>query len=216
MRTALTAAALLVVLAPAARADGVYFSESFGPGTIGDELSQRIDAHTFRFKAALGMRTGDWAIEPFIAGDITDQTDPFGSTAPDFTSYGIDVKRLMKVSAHVSVYVRGSMSAISTPDDAPCCVLYDRAPSDLYGYSGRGLGVGVGAQLSGKVSMLGLLAWPLFFTNIGPKMNAGLFIEDSYDYYRLHPTTQWEDANRRSIDASITRFTIGFAVGSDF
>ena len=214
MRTALAAAALLVALAPAARADGVYFSESFGPGTIGDELSQRMDASTFRIKVALGMRAGDWAVEPFVAGDLTSMSDPYGSS-PDFTTYGVDVKRLMKVSNHVSVYVRGSMSAISTPDSAPCCVLYEAdarplwAP-DLYGYSGRGLGLGVGAQISGKVPVLGLVAWPLFFTDIGPKMNAGLFIEDSYDYYRLH------SASAQSVDASITRLTVGFALGSDF
>ncbi len=221
--TATATAAVLAAIAtsPAvARADGFYFSEAFGPGVVRDQLSQHIDSATFRVKVALGFRAGDWALEPFIAAEMTN-LDNIGAPQPTLTAYGIDVKRIMKVSRHVSVYVRGSMSAISTPDQSPCCYTlpvdfpgYGYGP-DIYGYSGRGLGLGVGAQISGKVPVLGLLAWPLFFTNIGPKMNAGLFIEDSYDYYRLQPSAN-VSPGQGTIDAAITRWTFGFAVGSDF
>jgi hypothetical protein len=221
MRLGTASAVVLAAIATspaAARADGFYFSEAFGPGVVRDQLSQHLDSATFRLKVALGFRAGDWALEPFIATEMTNLDASYGNQ-PALTAYGIDVKRIMRVSSHVSVYVRGSMSHLATPDQAPCCVLDTTAAlldGDIYGYSGRGLGVGVGAQISGKVPVLGLLAWPLFFTNLGPKMNAGLFIEDSYDYYRLQPSVRFEDGSRGTIDAAITRWTFGFAVGSDF
>jgi hypothetical protein len=201
----------------AARADGVYVSEAFGPGAIRGPLSNDIDSTTFRFKLAAGFRSGNWALEPFVGFDLIDMGTSDGFDLPTLDSYGIDLKRIVPVSEHLSVYVRGSMSHIAFPDHAPCCITYDLpagGASNLYGYGGRGLGVGVGAQLSGKGSVWGLLAWPLFFlVDSGPKMNAGIYLEDSYDYYRFLPPA---GSSGGSIDASITRLTFGVAVGSDF
>jgi hypothetical protein len=84
----------------------------------------------------------------------------------------------------------------------------DRAGFDSF--EGRGLGVGAGVQLKGKGSVLGLLFWPLFFTNVGPKMTAALWLDSGYEFYRLHgdrPT---------AIDAQLSTLTFGFALGSDF
>jgi hypothetical protein len=82
--------------------------------------------------------------------------------------------------------------------------------ADLDAFEGRGLGVGAGIQLKGKGSVLGLLWWPLFFTNVGPKMTAALWLDSGYEFYRLHgdrPT---------AIDAQLSTLTFGFALGSDF
>ena len=173
MRLAAAAVITLAIATSPARADGVYLSEALGPGVVHDQLASDITTTTFRAKVALGMRFGGWALEPFVAAE---STDPGGDafTSPTLTSYGVDSKRLVPVSRHVSVYVRGSMSHIAYPDQSPCC--YD-VPLllpygyGLWGYSGRGLGVGIGAQYSTKIPFLGL--------------RGGVFVEDSYDYYRL-------------------------------
>lgn len=219
MRLASGLVVAAIVTSPlAARADGVYFTEAFGPGAIRDQLSNEMDSATFRIKVAAGIKSGNWALEPFLAADLTGLDSGNAFDQPTLTSYGVDLKRLVPVSEHLSVYVRGSMSHIAFPDQSPCCYAYLLPPgayaSDRYGYSGRGLGVGVGAQLSGKGSVFGLLAWPLFFlVKDGPQMNAGIYVEDSYDYYRFLPPG---GSSGSSVDASITRLTFGIAVGSDF
>ena len=43
-------------------------------------------------------------------------------------------------------------------------------------YGGRGLGVGAGIQLKGKVPAIGFLFFPLFFADWGPKVTAALFV----------------------------------------
>lgn len=71
----------------------------------------------------------------------------------------------------------------------------------------------MGLQLKGKGSVLGLLAWPLFFLiRKGPMMTAAIYLDEGYDFYRLHSGNRIHDA----IDAQLTHFTLGFAVGSDF
>src|SRR4029079_6037310 len=125
MRLASALVGLAIATSPAlAHADGVYFTESFGPGAVRGPLSSRLDGETFRIKVSAGYRFGDWAIEPWLGADITNIDHP-SYDDPDLTSYGIDLKRIMPVSEHVSVYIRGSMSHIAFPDQAPCCVLYD-------------------------------------------------------------------------------------------
>jgi len=199
------ASALVLAAASAARADGVYVTDSIGPGVVHDQLATKIDDTTLRMRLSIGMRIGGWAIEPFVSAEATGLGRP-AYDSPTVSGYGLDVKRLMRVRDHLDMYLRGSMSQIAFPDQAPCCfvqpLLLPTDAADMYGYSGRGLGVGVGAQLSGTIPGLGL--------------RGGVFVEESYDYYRLLPSTQWEDYNRPHIDASITRFSLGLALGSDF
>jgi hypothetical protein len=216
----LTLALATAATARAARADGVYFSEAFGPGTIENDLSSYADS-SFRIRIGLGYRNNGWALEGFVAPEFMFHQDAIDG--PSMIGYGLDLKKIMKVSEHASVYVRGSMSRLSdlsSSDYASGCGDCIRDPGYYYdalqGYSGRGLGVGVGAQVSGKVPVIGLLAWPLFFTNAGPKMTGALFIEESYDFYRLQPPQRTIALYQPSVDASITRWTIGFAFGSDF
>jgi hypothetical protein len=233
MRLAAVLLAALVTLPTAAAADpvgppapgvaaapepvptkGVYFSEGLGGGAFHDQLSSYSDS-SFRVRLALGFRHGNWAVETFLAPEFGFQSGLNGD-GPVLLGYGVDVKRLIPVSRHVSFYARGSMSRLTIEDDPqPCCVLYPSGGALYYapgltGYSGRGLGFGVGAQISGKVSALGLLFWPLLFSDHGPKIDAGLFLEDGYDFYRLH-----RDGDQ-SIDAGVTRWTMGVALGTAF
>ncbi|MCE9578680.1 MAG: hypothetical protein K8W52_36480 [Deltaproteobacteria bacterium] len=215
MRFATAAVLLFAALSSrAARADGVYFSEGFGTGAVRNELSNDVDSGTFRLRVAAGYKAGHWATEVFLAPEF--MANRYGND-PIALGYGIDLKRIQPVSQHVSLYLRGSMSRMVINDtvtavyDAPPCIDWCGGyGSGLDGASGRGLGVGVGAQISGKVPVLGLLAWPLFFTNYGPKMTGGVFLEDSYDFYRL------QKPGGGTVDASITRWTFGVSAGSDF
>jgi hypothetical protein len=101
------------------------------------------------------------------------------------------------------VYVRGSAG-------------YGWADGNLSGYSGRSLGFGAGVQVKGKGSVLGLLAWPLFFlVNKGPMMTAALYLDEGYDFYRLHDSTS-AGGNRTAVDAQLTHVTFGIALGTDF
>ena len=196
-------ACLFAVLAIAtsprvANADGVYLSGSVGPGAVRDQLGSSIDG-TFRERTAIGLRFGNWALEPFFASESTGNPAPWAQ--PTLTSYGIDLKRIFPIAQHVSAYVRGSMSHLAYPTASPCCYaepLFVPSGGDYYGYSGRGLGLGVGAQASVKI--LG--------------MRAGVFIDEGYDYYRLLPPSG--DTYATHVDGSITRLTIGLAVGTDF
>ena len=79
------------------------------------------------------------------------------------------------------------------------------------GYAGNGLGLRAGAQVKGKVPVIGFLAWPLFFTGWGPKVTAALFLDNSIDVYRLH-----DRYGSRAVDAQLSSLTFGFAVGTDF
>lgn len=217
MRAAL-ALVLVALAARTAAADGVYFSESLGGTDTKDQLAPYMGSAA-RFRIAGGYRRRNLAFELWFAADLN--AEPFSSydaspsyevTTPDgyrgtgyygdytqdhstnVESYGLDVKWLHPVSRGLEVYVRGGLS---------------KGYADGLDASGRGLGVGAGAQLEGKVPALGFLFWPFFFTDIGPKITAAAFVDTTYEFYRFHGATH-------TTDAQLSHLTIGFAVGNDF
>lgn len=203
------AAVLVAALASHARADGVYASESFGAGAVRSQLGDYASNGSLRIRLSAGYRAGHWAGEAFVAPEFL--FDSYGSDTVA-VGYGLDIRRIQPVSKHLSIYLRGSMSRMAIAANQVYyadCIDYCGG-SSLDGAAGRGLGIGMGAQLSGKVPVLGLLAWPLFFTSGGPKMTGAVFIEDSYDFYRL------VRPSGGTVDASITRWTFGVAAGTDF
>jgi hypothetical protein len=115
------------------------------------------------------------------------------------TMWGVDLKYFAPIAQHLEGYVHGSMSSA-------------RADGGLEGYAGRGLGGGAGIQLKGRVRALGFLAWPLFFAPWGPKVAASLWLDTSYEMYRLHAPGP---APGPSIDGQLTHVTFGFSIGSD-
>ena len=227
MRVALS---LLLICATtaAATADGLYASESFGGTDVKDQLASSMSS-AFRIRFAVGYRHRNWAVEGWFAGALTlggdhasdgggyDGSSPNpelpGSCGPSrcghdhasgasvhdaLFTYGVDVKYLQPVARHVELYLRGGLS---------------RGILDGNAYAGRGLGVGAGVQLKGKVRALGFLFWPLFFTSWGHKVTAAVFLEDGFEFYRLH---KGGVVGAGSIDAQLNHLTLGFAVGSDF
>ncbi len=191
-----------------ARADGWYFSEGAGYTKVKDELGAYFPADAFRIRIAIGMRRDHWALEGFIAPVINNDLEPgFAArttggtyvppTPPGLATYGLDLKYIQPVASHLEVYLRGSMSRAI-------------ADGELDSYSGRGLGVGAGLQLKGKVSPWGLLWAPLFFlVRSGPMLTGSLWVDNGYEFYRL-------SGNGPTIDAQLTHLTFGFGLGSDF
>jgi hypothetical protein len=214
--------ALGMLVPRTAAADGVYFTESFGGTDVRDELSAHAGS-AFRVRVGLGVRRKQLAVELWGAGLLTDRRSSHhphhddgpravgrttgGSDSPsapahderdaratDLGTWGVDVKFLQPVAPSVELYLRGGLS---------------RGYAAGLDASGRGLGLGAGVQLKGKVSALGLLFWPLFFSGLGPKITAAAYVESGYEFYRLH-------GPRRSTDAQLSHLMIGFALGSDF
>jgi hypothetical protein len=220
MRAALLTA-LLVLGSSTASAEGLYAGYSLGGSSVGDELGQDIN-DAMRIRVSVGYRLSKrWAVEGFVGGDIGTsshlvnrsyaascgdcggdvvQPPQWGySRSTSLTTVGVDVKYLRPLGEKFEVYLRGSLGKGWLDD------------SD---YSGRGFGLGAGAQIKGKVRALGFLFWPLFFVPWGPKVTAALYADAGSDFYRLH--RHGDIDNPDSIDGSINRFTIGWAVGSDF
>ena len=208
LAAATAAVAALTVSPRVAAADGSYFTFGVGPGEVGDELGAYVD-DTVRLRVGLGHRFGNLAVEGFLASDIDES---FDSQFDDAGTVGVDLKYLVRLSDNFQGYVRGSASRMSTTMGGGG---YNEC-FDCYGfgrdYSGRGLGAGAGLQLRGKVRAIGFLYWPLFFVPAGPKVNASLYVDHGYDFYRLHPA----DGTGGAIDATFKRWTIGFTVGQDF
>jgi hypothetical protein len=196
----------LCAAATTAAADGIYFTESFGGFKAKDEVAPYLPGGV-AFRLTGGLRQKNLAVEAWIGAAIADNgytqegprplRDPRLEPFTSLTMYGLDVKFLNPVSKHVELYLRGSMSAAI-------------GEGALEGWAGRGLGLGAGAQLKGKVRALGFLWAPLFFTGIGPKVTGALWIDQGYDFYRLHGPTP------TAIDAQLTQIRVGFAIGSDF
>jgi len=205
----LAAAAVLVCLAAPlpAHADGIYFSESFGGAQIEDELGQYTDGG-FRIRWALGYRAKRVSVEAWFGLDLAAEA---GYSAipedqdPDLLTYGLDGKYAFAIGGPFEVYLRGSMSRMEIDN------------SLLTGYGGRGLGVGTGIQVKGKAPLLALLYPPVALVclipdacrKLGPRATVSAFLDQGYDFYRLHGAGQ-------AIDAQVTRWTLGFAIGSDF
>jgi hypothetical protein len=207
MRHVALIAVTVAGLAGRASADGFYYSESFGGTKVSNQLADQFEGG-LRVHLGLGWRWKNWAAQGFLAidGNTAESSDGSYGQTPGLFSYGLDLKYLHPVSQHLEVYLRGSVSR---------GVLVD-ARSDLTNYSGRGLGIGAGVQLKGKVPALGLLFWPLFFCpNVpGPKITGALFLDDGFEFYRLHPGGKLDATP--SIDGTLSHITFGFALGKDF
>jgi hypothetical protein len=198
-RPALVALLVLAASVSTASADGLYFSEGLGGTRVHDELSAAMpDAVNVR--VAIGMRRHDWAYELFFAGHLNPEPYDWGGPQADLVTGGLSVKYIQPLASHLELYLRGTAS-------------FGATDGDLQGYTGRGLGAGAGIQLKGKGSVLGLLWWPLFFLKQGPRMTAALWLDSGYEFYRLQPG----DGKRgNAVDAQLSTFTLGFALGTDF
>jgi hypothetical protein len=188
-----------------ARADGAYVAESFGVATGRGRLA-RVLGSPLHLRIAIGMRLGNFALEPWILADLqTDRTgafkgivggDPIDGTA-DLNVMGLDAKYIVPLDDRLEVFVRGGP-------------LVADGTGALDGMHGRGVGFAGGAQLSGRVRALGFLWSPLFFLERGPMVTGALFLDAGYDFYFLRRS------GGGAIDARVGHVSVGFAIGSAF
>ncbi len=213
-RGMLAAAAVLVAslaAAAPARADGIYFSESFGGTKINDELGAHVH-DAVRIKLALGYRASRISFEGWIGADVSEDGDYSAipeNSSPSPLTYGMDLKYHFPISRYLEAYVRGSASRMEIDDGT------------LDGYGGRGLGIGTGLKIEGRIPLITMLYLPTALIcvasdwckrgKLGPMGSIALFVDQGYDFYRLHGPR-----GGGAIDADVTRWTIGIAIGSDF
>ena len=204
MRLGIAAVVCLVLAVPApARADGLYFTESFGGAKTDNELARFTDGG-FRIKWALGYRAKRVALEAWLGLDLPAEAD-VAAQDPELMTYGLDAKYAFRIAGRLEAYARGSMSRMEVDTGS------------LTGYGGRGLGVGTGLQIKGKAPWVLLIYPPAALVclipdtckKMGPKATVAVFVDQGYDFYRLHGPGP-------AIDAEVTRWTLGFAVGGDF
>jgi hypothetical protein len=199
----------VVLFTGAARADGIYFKESFGVGRARGALAPLV-GNALHTRLGVGARLGWVAIEPWLGTDLqTEREGAFkglvgGEPAEglaDLAQYGIDLKAIASLHQTADVvvesYVRGGASLAG-------------GTGALDGYSGEGLGIGAGMQLRGRVRALGFLWAPLFFAKRGPKLTGALFIDQGYEFVWL----RHRDA--MPVTARVGSISVGFAVGSAF
>ena len=199
LRRTLTLAALLgtmLVHTQRAAADGVYFSESFGGGSLRVEGDAR---NYFGLDIALGYRAKQWALEGHwgvLAGDAAAARETAPQTNYTFITGGLRGKYFPVRTAHFDAYVRGGLALAASYSDV---------------YTGRGYQAGVGAQVKARVPVLALLAWPLALipNTPGPRMTVALFADIGVERYRLHTVDASMDVTARGIN-------FGIALGRDF
>jgi outer membrane protein with beta-barrel domain len=198
-------AALLLVCAPAtARADGFYFQEGVGTGEVHGPMGDFFAADGVVGSLSVGRRIDRLAIEANLSLADLSGRGPFAGAAYTAVGWGLRARYLFPVNPHLDLYLRGGL------DRTELVPVGFGDPADGSAYGGRGLSYGAGAQVKGKVRALGFLFWPLFFTGLGPKINAGFWLDTGAHRVRLHHP-HW-----RSLDGTVTSWALGFAVGSDF
>ena len=199
------AATVIAITASTARADGYYYEQSFGISTARSD-ARAILATSLHLRLGIGFKVDEFTVEPWLAGDLAFDRDGamlelFGGTPAmgraDLQGIGIDAKYTCPVSDSFAIYVRGG-PRIATGDGV------------LAPYAGRGIGTGVGVQLTGKVRALGFLWAPLFLLPRGPKVTGALFLDEGVDAYWLSAPSA------PAISAPILSTNLGFAIGTDF
>ncbi len=203
MRACLVAS-VIAVAAPA-RADGVFFEESFGVANARGPLASTVAA-PLHLRVGIGMRIGDFALEPWVVADQQlDRVHAWKGVvggdpkpgAADLEAYGLDAKYIVALDHRFSVFARtGPLAADGN--------------GALMGYTGRGFGFAGGAQITGRVRALGFLFSPLFFVPKGPFVTGSLFLDAGYDFYWLR------GPGGDAITAHVGHVSVGFGVGSDF
>lgn len=209
--TALIAALVLTAGAGSARADGWYFGEAFGLTEVGDEMATRFDDSNFTARVALGRQIGPWTIDAYIQVMDLDGVGRFAGASFSAATVGLDARYIVEVAGPLQVYVRGGLSktTVYTNSDAEYANGDVRVPL-RDDYEGRGINYGAGVRLSGKVRALGLLYWPLFFLQRGPKVNASLYFDTSRQFVRLH------HPRAATLDGTLSTWTFGFSIGGGF
>ena len=193
---------LTVVAASSGRADGLYFTEQIGVARVGGELG-----HYFSGGAAahigLGVHLYGWAFEGQVGLHALDGRGAFAGEQHTATSWGVGVRRLFPVSPWVRLYARGGLHSVDLGDGWTGDEL-------AAGYSGRALDLGGGIVVAGDVPLVGFLFAPLFFTDIGPKVSAGVWFDVGDRLLSL------SKERASDLDGFTCTWLLGFSIGGGF
>jgi hypothetical protein len=195
----------LLGLSPQAHADGWYFCEGLGGTRVKNDMGRYFDG-TASGRLALGHRADRWAIEGFLMLTALDGKLAFAGDSYSAFSYGVDVRYLFPMNPHWSLYVRGGLNHMDLES-----TWYTSSGPSADGYAGRGLDYGAGIQVKGKVRALGLLFFPLFFADAGPKITMAGWLDTSHHFVRLH-----DSGGAPTLDGDLMTLSLGIAFGSDF
>ncbi len=192
-----------VVAAAFARADGLYVTEQLGVsrtgGELGDYFGGDVAGHI-----GLGLHLDGWAFEGSVHVDELEGRGAFAGDRYEAVAWGAGVRRLFPVSPWVRLYARGGVEHVRVAEPGAT----DGALGD--GYAGRGLTWGGGMMLSGRVPLVGFLFPPLFFTDIGPEVSAGAWLDAGDRLLSLHK-------DRASDLTGFTRtWLVGVSLGGEF
>jgi len=198
-------AAIVLSLTASARADGFYYNQSYGISSARSDGAAMLGT-SLQLRIALGWRFGALSIGPWVAGHVAIAREGallglVGGDPPpgdsDLKTVGADARYNAAIKEHLSIYVRGGPR-------------YAVGEGALAGYSGVGIGVGTGVQLTGRVRALGFLFAPLFFTQRGPMIQATVFLDENVEWYRL------DALGMKSLSVPLVGTSIGIGAGSYF
>lgn len=141
-RAGIAAAALLVMAAGAAHADGLYYGMGLGGGAEleGDFADRFSGDDEVAGRVVLGRRWGEWAIEGVVFG--TDLNVGDGRTGSYSTvAVGVDARYFIPITGGLELYLRGGLNYtwLEPMDDTVALIYYSA-------YDGRGAAYGTGLQ----------------------------------------------------------------------
>jgi hypothetical protein len=199
------AALALVLASTAARADGFYYSQSYGVSSARGDGAAPL-GESLQLRIAFGWRLGAFTFGPLLGANMAVERDHayFGIVGgdpemgdSDLKTYGFDARYHGALTDNLVIYVRGGPR-------------YASGLGDLDGYSGSGIGGGTGIQLTGRVRAFGFLFVPAFFMKKGPMVTASVFLDESVEWYQL------ERSNMPGLSMPLVGTAIGIAAGSHF
>lgn len=181
------------------RPSGVYGFEGFSYSRIHGELSARA-SDAMQLQVGLGYQPQNslWAYE--IMGRAGEAFEVDG-TGGSMLGWGVRAKRFVPLRKHIHLYGRAGLTEN---------LLTDIAGPDLVGF---GLEYGAGAMASFRVRALGLLFWPAFFLDFGPKVNVSIWADLGGEMGNLH---SGHESNADSYDYRTASASYGIIVGGHF
>jgi hypothetical protein len=196
----------LAASASESHADGWYFTEGMGQSELNGELSDYFEGGDLAGRVSLGRRGHTWSVEANFMATGLEGRRVFAGNSYSALTIGLDAKYHVPLgTSGLGVYLRGGLNKMNLDGSWGN---FDELRGDEY--EGRGITYGAGVQIKGKIPAVGFLFWPLFFTDIGPKITGALWLDTSRQFVRLH------HPNGPSLDGDFSTWTLGFAIGSDF
>tara|TARA_R110002096_G_scaffold401386_6_gene598303 strand:- start:46006 stop:46644 length:639 start_codon:yes stop_codon:yes gene_type:complete len=184
---------------PHADAPGFYAFEGLTYSKLHGEITARAPAALqVQFGVGYQPQNSLWAYELMGRGGGT--LDEGGDEAA-LLGWGVRAKRFVPLARHFNLYGRVGVTEN---------FMSSWQGSDLAGF---GLEYGAGAMASMRVRALGLLFWPAFFMDFGPKVTLSLWADLGGEVGNLHAG---HESSSESYDYRSTSAGYGLTIGGHF